>query len=181
MTKIERTFGKIGRSVPFQAQVGVYAIVEEREGKIALLLRSNTGFSDGLFGLPSGHVDGGETLIEAVSRELTEELGIKPLKNALNLQHVLHRLKPNGTERLDFFFRCTAWEGKARNREPHKHGGLVWKLPHQLPENMVAYHRQGLLESSVGRPLSFWGWDDVRGSTTSKRSQDNHPALHLAK
>jgi 8-oxo-dGTP diphosphatase len=40
--------------------------------------RAGTGFGDGAYSLPSGHMDGGETAARAAQREAAEELGAVP-------------------------------------------------------------------------------------------------------
>jgi 8-oxo-dGTP pyrophosphatase MutT (NUDIX family) len=37
--------------------------------------RAGTGFGDGAYSLPCGHMDGGETAAQAAQREAAEELG----------------------------------------------------------------------------------------------------------
>ena len=46
----------------------------EKEGKILMIRRYNTGFADGMYTLPSGKVDLEETFVEASHRETLEEV-----------------------------------------------------------------------------------------------------------
>lgn len=47
-----------------------------RENKILLLRRYNTGFMDGYYSFPAGHVEANETLTQAMVREAKEEIGV---------------------------------------------------------------------------------------------------------
>ena len=44
--------------------------------EVLLALRKNTGYNDGKYELPGGHVEEGEDLIDAMIREAKEELNI---------------------------------------------------------------------------------------------------------
>src|SRR5574339_702384 len=78
-----------------------------RENQILLLRRFNTGFRDGEYSVPAGHLDGGETVIEAGVREAKEETGVDlPMENLI-FSTVMHRIEDN--ERVDFFFQMRSW------------------------------------------------------------------------
>ncbi|MFI8200435.1 NUDIX hydrolase [Streptomyces sp. NPDC085942] len=54
----------------------VGAVISNAEGKVLLLHRAADDYLDGLWELPSGGVDAGETLTEALYREVVEETGL---------------------------------------------------------------------------------------------------------
>ena len=114
-----------------------------KDNKILLLLRKNTGFRDGYYGLVSGHLEPDETIMEAMAREAKEEAGIDIDLSDLELQHVLNR-QELGNERIDFFFNAKKWTCDIINNEPHKCDGLEWFNLDELPDNIVDYIDQVL-------------------------------------
>ena len=138
-------------------------VILKKNGKIAFVLRTHTGWMDGYYGLPSGKVEKGEAFTTAAIREAKEEVGATIQKE--DLRYVLTmRRKHNGpgdaTEWVDVLFEVTKWEGEPYNAEPHKHGELVWLDPKNLPENMVPPIRFALEEISKGRQYTEYGWED---------------------
>jgi len=73
------------------------------DNKIVLSRRYNTGFHDGEYSFPAGHLEGNETLTQAMVREAKEEIGVEISPEDLKLVHVMHRKEPN-EEKLNFFF-----------------------------------------------------------------------------
>ncbi len=120
----------------------VYLVLTQ-DNKTLLLLRKNTGFEDGNYGLVAGHVEDNETLKEAMIREAKEEAGIDIKVDNLELRNVLNRHEVSN-ERVDFFFSVNKWEGEIINNEPEKCGGLEWFDMGVLPENVIGYIWQAL-------------------------------------
>lgn len=48
----------------------------KKDGKYAFLLRANTGWRDGYFGLPAGKVERNESFEQGAIREGLEEVGV---------------------------------------------------------------------------------------------------------
>ena len=120
---------------------GVHVILP-RDGAVLLMRRANTGFFDGQFSLPGGHVEPGESIRMTAVREMAEELGLQLAPDDLDLVGVVHRL--SDTNRIDFFLRARRWSGAPRRAEPDKCDALDWYAPDALPPNTVAYIRDAL-------------------------------------
>ncbi len=127
-----------------------------QEGKILLSRRFQTGYMDGHYSVPAGHLDGGETLTQAAVREAREETGLELSPEDISFACVLHRCEDE--ERVDFFVRVAKWNGEPVNVEPHKCDDLRWfKLSH-LPDNIVPYVRRGLHNALAGISFEEFGW-----------------------
>ena len=107
------------------------------DNKILLQRRFQTGFEDGKYGVPSGHLDGNETAREGCAREIKEEIGIDIEPDNLEMVHVMHRKSDD--ERIDFFMTTKSYTGEVTNCEPHKCDDLKWFELDSLPDNIVDY------------------------------------------
>ena len=63
--------------------------------EVLLSLRKNTGYRDGEYELPGGHVEANEDLMKAMVREAKEELLIDIKVEDLQIVHILHHYKGN--------------------------------------------------------------------------------------
>ena len=140
----------------FRMLVAVHLILEQG-GLILLLRRSNTGYEDGKWSLPAGHIETSETATTAMKREAFEELGIRVSK--LCFAHVMHKRDPvDEQERVDFFFCSSTWQGTLENCEPHKCSELGWYAPNALPQDTIGYVRAAIQASISQRTFSEFGW-----------------------
>jgi len=114
-----------------------------RENQILISRRFNTGFRDGEYSVPAGHLDGGETVMEAGIREAKEEVGVELNVNDMVFSSVMHRIEDD--ERVDFFVHVHKWQGEPFNAEPDKCDDLRWVEINNLPANTVPYVKQALM------------------------------------
>lgn len=128
-------------------------------GKVLLSRRANTGFCDGQYSLPAGHLEPGETFTNALVREVAEEIGIVIDPTKARVAHIMHRKSDaDGSERVDIFFVAERWTGEIENREPEKCDDLSWFPLDQLPDNTIPYIRQVLGSIQEGKWYSEFGW-----------------------
>jgi 8-oxo-dGTP diphosphatase len=108
-----------------------------REGdNVLLLLRANTGYMDGSYSLPAGHVDGNEPAIVAACREALEEVGAEISPEDLRLVHTMHEMA-EGHERINLGFEVQRYGGTLKNMEPDKCDELRRVSIDELPPNTV--------------------------------------------
>ena len=113
--------------------------------EVLLGLRQNTGYQDGNWNLPSGHIEAGELPLEALIRETKEEVGIDVEPHDLHFVHVSYRPKHDETgDRVDFFFVAHNWTGEITNAEPDKCAEWAWFNVHRLPENVTPHVRSAI-------------------------------------
>lgn len=124
----------------FKLIPAVYLVLIE-DDKILLSRRYNTGYFDNNYSFPAGHLDGGETLKQAMIREAIEEIGITLNPEDLELAHTMNRKMPDN-ERVDFFFTARKWQGEPKIMEPEKCDDLRWFTFNNLPGNIIPYIKQ---------------------------------------
>ncbi len=133
---------------------GVHVLLE-RDGRVLLMRRAGTGFFDGLYSLPGGHVEEGESVVATAVRESAEELGVVLEAGSVEIVGVVHRR--SDTNRIDFFARAGAWEGEPHVAEPDKCDALGWFSLDALPEAVVPYIREALAQGP-GPWIRESGW-----------------------
>ena len=113
----------------------------EKTGKkeVLMLLRQNTGFFDGMYDLPGGHLEKEEDIYDAMIREAKEEIGIIIKREDLEIIHICHRYQ-KGT--LKFVFKARKYEGIPINGELENCKELKWVEIENLPKNIVPIIKQ---------------------------------------
>lgn len=135
-----------------------------RGGQILLLRRSNTGYEDGKYSVPAGHLEGGEPVLAAAAREAQEEVGLSLSPADLEVVGVMHRRSDD--ERIDFFVLADQWPGEPHNAEPDKCDDLRWFPLDALPENVIPYVRRAISNYLNHVPFAVYGWDAVPASNS---------------
>ena len=125
------------KKVRFKLTPAVYALFV-KENEVLLMRRYNTGYQDGFYGLPAGHLDGNESAKHAMIREINEEVGVKIKENSLKFALIMHR-NCIDYEYIDLFFIVNKWEGNFVIMEPNKCDEFKWFPINNLPENTIEY------------------------------------------
>jgi 8-oxo-dGTP pyrophosphatase MutT (NUDIX family) len=121
-----------------------------REGRVLLVHRSpNRRAYPGVWDLPGGHVETGESELAALTRELHEELGVQIA--TVSAVHLCRLDAGRGGEvvRLSAWL-VGEWQGTPTNVAPDEHDEIRWFLPEELPS--LAHERLGtvLVEAMRG-------------------------------
>lgn len=122
-------------------------ILLEKDGKILLSLRQNTGWADDQMTIPGGHTEPGESVTEAAIREAKEELGLK--LSPQDLTYFCTENKSTQRTYLSVMF-IVKTDQIPTNTEPEKCKELIWVDPHNLPANVAANFVQVIEKGYLG-------------------------------
>ncbi|MFF5035554.1 NUDIX hydrolase [Nocardia salmonicida] len=134
----------------------VHLLLTDDEGRILFGRRAGTGFADGAYHPPSGHLEADESIVDALVREAIEEVGVEIAADDVEFVHVMHNSSSGG--RVAFFFRVARWQGAPVNLEPDKCDALEWFSVDALPAEMIPYCREALDRIASGEVISLYGW-----------------------
>jgi ADP-ribose pyrophosphatase YjhB (NUDIX family) len=132
--------------------------VLRRGNKVACILRKNTKWMDGYWGLPAGKVEWGEPYKHGAAREAKEEAGVTVAVEDVDFLHACHR-HADDTDWVDVYFEAKKWHGEPYNAEEDKGERLEWLDLTTLPDNVVPSQRFVLEKIAQGVPYSEFGWD----------------------
>ncbi|GLZ36374.1 hypothetical protein Lesp02_85610 [Lentzea sp. NBRC 105346] len=133
-----------------------------RDNQVLLTRRRDPNpLFDGLWHLPSGKLDAGESVLDAAVREADEEVGVLVAPEELRHVHTLHVNGSGPEPRLGLFFEARHWVGEPANREPAKCSAVQWFRLDSLPDRLIEYPAAGLAAHVSGDSFG------VRGFTRS--------------
>jgi mutator protein MutT len=124
--------------------VGVGAIIVNSQGQLFLARRGPKAKNErGLWEFPGGSVEFGETMSQALGRELREEFGIEIVVGEL-LDVVDHILKEEGQHWVSPTFICKIASGEPVIREPEKCSEFGWFNTNEIPQDLSRITRLNL-------------------------------------
>ncbi len=138
-----------------QIRPGVAAVISNGAGKILLQQRSDNG----LWGLPGGSVEIGESVRDAIVREVREETGLTV--EVLRLIGVYSDPRfqivryPDGNvvHYISTLFACRILAGTLQTCDETL--DLRFFDPDHLPENLLPMHRIRIQDALANRPTAF--------------------------
>lgn len=133
-------------------------VIFKKDNKIAFVLRENTGWMDGQYGLIAGKVEHHESFLQAAIREAKEEAGVDLRPDNLTHALTVHRTAPDGYEWIDTIFMAKDWKGELVNGEPDKHKSLDWLDVDNLPDNVIPVGKFYLEQIAAGNHYAEYGW-----------------------
>lgn len=138
--------------------VGVF-LVAFQKNKVLLLRRFNTGYRDGYYSVPAGHIDGNESATRAVLRETLEEIGVKLKPNQIKMVHTQHiGLIENNKEYLMLYFTTHHKLGEIEIKEKNKCDDLRWFPVNKLSPKMIPYVREAIKKIKQKIIYSEFAW-----------------------
>ena len=106
-------------------------ILRDRSGRILIAERLCDGPFNGLWEFPGGKIVPGETPLQALQRELIEELGVELTESRPFMD--LHHEYPDRSVKLEFF-EVSAWIGDPQGLEGQQ---LRWVAPADLDPTVL--------------------------------------------
>lgn len=136
----------------YLSRIGVDIFLErknEETGRkeILMLLRDGTGYYDGYYDLPGGHLEAEEDIFDGMIREAKEEIGIRLNREDMEILQIYHKWKRG---MLKFVFKTTKYEGEPINNEPENCAKIEWIDFENIPENTIPNIRKQLENIKTG-------------------------------
>ncbi|MEC0668324.1 NUDIX domain-containing protein [Priestia flexa] len=143
-------------SWPDHIKAGVAGIIFDKTQRVLLMKRADNG----LWGIPSGHVEPGETVEEAIIREISEETGLKVKVNRLigvysdPVSQVFSY--PNGkvSHFITTCFECEVVGGTLIRENEETLDVNYFDFNH-LPENLLRMHPRWLKDALENKQISY--------------------------
>ena len=131
----------------------------KKNNKVLLLRRFNTGYEDGKYCFPGGHVEKGEPIHKAMIREAKEEIDIKIEEKNLHLKYIFNRNVKDNVY-VDFIFECKEWKGTEKIMEKDKSDKLEWFDLDDIPNNILPFMKE-IFNKHNNNIYIPYGWEEV--------------------
>ena len=132
----------------------IYLIIKNENGDILLQRRQGTKLWPGYLALPAGHIDEGENAYEAAIREAREELGIEIHVEDIIDTFVVNRKNKSLPPYYDVYFEISKYLGEIKIAEPEKCSELVWANINNLPNDIIDFEEEAMINNANGVKFS---------------------------
>ena len=141
---------------PDTIEAAVAGVVFDRQGAVLLVRRTDNG----LWGLPSGHIEKAETVSSAICREISEETGllvtVDKLIGVYSEPDSQVFCYPSGktTHFITLSFLCRLVGGGLRPDQKEVSAAAFFAIS-KLPQALMAMHPQWLNDALAGRDAAW--------------------------
>lgn len=132
----------------------IYLIIKNSDDELLLQRRQGTKLWPGFLALPAGHIDEGENAYDALVREAKEELGIDVSVKDIVDTFVVNRKNKSLPPYYDVYFEISKYDGEIKIGEPEKCSELVWCSIDTLPDDMIDFEKEAILNNKSGIKFS---------------------------
>lgn len=120
----------------YKTNVSVCLLAIDPNNQVLLTRRYNTGYQDGKYEFPSGHIEKGETAIEGVEREAKQENDITIDVDSTEYVGCVDNNKTG--KHFNLLFKCSSITGEAKIMEPEECDDLIYINYYDLLNGIMA-------------------------------------------
>ncbi|MBA9086865.1 ADP-ribose pyrophosphatase YjhB (NUDIX family) [Fontibacillus solani] len=124
-------------------RVGIGVLIVNKDNYV--LVGKRKSLHAPYFSIPGGHLETGETLIDAAKREVKEETNLEiDSVELLGVSNNLDTYQLEGKHYVSLIFLAKEYSGELLNLEPDKCEGWFWCNPYKIPEPHFEPSRKGI-------------------------------------
>ena len=120
----------------------VRLVITNRDGNVLILKRAHTAYGEGEWCLPGGKVDYGETVEQAMVKELREETTMETDSWRFLFYQNSLPIKPGGMHCVNLYFECQASGHVVLNEESNQY---AWIGPADLDRYTIVFRNDEAL------------------------------------
>lgn len=157
------------RSIPY-AVCSVLLIRVDRGKHEVLLLRSSSGYTSGLYTLPGGKRQQGESLQQCAAREVDEEIGVQLIQS--KPVSIFYNRLPNKPFVSNIGVQALEYKGKPRLKE-EDHSKMIWHDLDRIEDLSIFLPAKLVISHYVHQTFGQIEWNDIEEAQRSETPPGN--------